>query len=109
MKDGTLKRNNAGFLIGTDSPSYLEMTIFSALINYFDKRLQSVRFYVSKTSSLYIRSPLDAIKDFVTCKYPGYQAINLNPTTRCKIIFKINPPDRVLPTWRREGNIPPSH
>ena len=54
MKDGTLKRNNAGFLIGTDSPSYLEMTIFSALINYFDKRLQSVRFYVSKTSSLYI-------------------------------------------------------
>ena len=84
MKDGTLKRNNTGFLSGTGSPSYLEMTIFSALINYFDKRLQSVRFYVSKTSSLYIWSPLDVIKDFVPCKYPGYQAINLNPTTDAK-------------------------
>ena len=54
MKDDTLQMNNTGFLSGTGSPYYMKMTIFSASINHFDKKLQSVRFHVSKTSSLYI-------------------------------------------------------
>ena len=36
MKGDTLQRNNTGFLSRTDSPYYLEMTTFTALINHFD-------------------------------------------------------------------------
>ena len=45
-------------------------------------------------------------KKFVTCKPLGYQAMHLNPTARGKIIFKINPLDRVFPTWVMEGSAP---
>ena len=48
--------------------------------------------------------PFGRSKRFVTCKSSGYQANHLNPTTRCKIVFKINPLDRAFPTWRIEGS-----
>ena len=50
--------------------------------------------------------PFEHIKKFVTCKPPGYHAMHWNPTTRGKIIFKINPLDRFFPTWVMEGSPP---
>ena len=47
-------------------------------------------------------------KRFATCKSSGYQAIQLNPTTRCKIVFKINPLDSVFSACRIEGIPPPA-
>ena len=68
--------------------------------------MQSVRFHVSKTSSLYIwNKPFGRNKRFVTCKSPGYQAIHLNPTTQCKIISKINP--LVFSLLGGEREVPP--
>ena len=52
MKDDTRQQNNTGFPSGTGAPYYMEMPTFSALIML--KKIQSVRFHVPKTSSLYI-------------------------------------------------------
>ena len=70
MKDGTLHRNNAGFPIGIGAPYYMEMLSFSALITHIEKKkkIQSVRFHLPKTSSLYIWNPKS--KRFVNP--PGY-------------------------------------
>ena len=54
MKNDTLQRNNAGFPSRTSTPYYMEMPTFSALITHIEKKIQSVRFHVAKTSSLYI-------------------------------------------------------
>ena len=54
MKDYTCQRNNRGFPSGTGAPYYMEMPTFSALIKNIEKKIQSVRFHVPKTSSLYI-------------------------------------------------------
>ena len=54
MKDETLQNNNTGFPSETGSPYYMEMTTFSALISQINKKIQSVRFHVSITSSLYL-------------------------------------------------------
>ena len=44
--------------------------------------------------------PFGHNKRFPGCKpCSGYQPMHLNPTTRGKIIFKINPLDMVFPTW----------
>ena len=44
--------------------------------------------------------PFGHNKRFPGCKpCSGYQPMHLNPNTRGKIIFKINPLDMVFPTW----------
>ena len=55
-------------------------------------------------SPYYMEMPTFSALKFVICKSPGCQAMHLNPTTRVKIIFKINPLDRVFPTWVMEGS-----
>ena len=52
MKDGTLQKSNTGFPSETGSPYYMELPTFSALIKQKEKKIQSVRYHVSKTSSL---------------------------------------------------------
>ena len=64
MKDGTLQKSNTGFPSETGSPYYMELPTFSALIKHIEKKIQSVRYHVSKTSSLNVWNPLDIIKDF---------------------------------------------
>ena len=53
MKD-TLQRNKKGFPCGTNSPYYTEKLIFSNLIKYIVKKLQSIGFHVLKTLAQYI-------------------------------------------------------
>ena len=52
MKDGTLQKSNTGFPSETGSPYYMDLPTFSALIKHIEKKIQSVRYHVSKTSSL---------------------------------------------------------
>ena len=54
MKDETLQKSNAGFPSETGSPYYMELPTFSDLIKKIEKKkkIQSVRYHVSKTSSL---------------------------------------------------------
>ena len=54
MKDDTRQRNNTGFPSGTGAQYHMDMRTFSALIKNIEKKIQIVRFHVSKTSSLYI-------------------------------------------------------
>ena len=54
MRDDTCQRKNTCFPSGTGAPYYMEMLSFSALIKNIEKKIQSVRFHVPKTSSLYI-------------------------------------------------------
>ena len=63
MKDDTLQRNNTGFRSSTGSPYYMEMPTFSGLIKHIEKKFQSVKFHMSKTSSLYVWNLLGVIKD----------------------------------------------
>ena len=102
MKDDTLQRNNTGFLVGlvhhiTWRWQLLELQ-FIILIKC---KISCVKNFISVRMK-----PFGRNKKCVTCKSPDYQAIQLNPTTRCKIIFKINPIDRVFSTWRIEGSPP---
>ena len=100
MKDGTLQKSNTGFPSETGSPYYMELPTFSALIKHIEKKIQSVRYHVSKTSSLNVWNSLGIIKDFQVVS-PA-QAISLCiwiPPPEVKIIFKINPLDMVFPTW----------
>ena len=53
MTDETLQKNNTDFPSGTVSPYYMKMEPFSALIKHIEQKIQSARFHVSKTSSLY--------------------------------------------------------
>ena len=62
MKDDTLQRNNTGFPSGNGSSYYMEMPTFSALIKYIEKKIQSVRFHVLKTSLSVRMNPLGLIK-----------------------------------------------
>ena len=55
MNDDTLQRNSTGFPSETGEPYYMEMPTFSVLIKHIEKKkIQSVRFHMPKTSSLYI-------------------------------------------------------
>ena len=82
----------------------MKIETFRALIKHIEKNTKC------KTSCaknvIYVQLKLFGCKRFVTCKPPGYQAMHLNPTTRGKIIFKINPLDRFFPTWVMEGSPP---
>ena len=100
MKDVTLQKNNTGFSSGTGSSFYMEMPTFSALIKhiFFEKKVRKCKISCVK-SFIFVRMKLfGRNKRFVTCKPSGYQAMHLNPTTQGKIIFKLNPLDRVFLT-----------
>ena len=84
MKDETLQNNNTGFPSGTGSPYYMEMTTFSALISQINKKIQSVRFHVSITSSLYLWNPLDAIKDLQLVNPQAIRLYNWTPLLDAK-------------------------
>ena len=106
MNDDALQKNNTDFPSGTGSPYYMKMETFSALIKHIEEKnpkckISCVRKFISVQMKLFGHN-----KIFVTCKPPGYQAMHLNPTTRGKIIFKINPLDRFFPTWVMEGSPP---
>ena len=53
MNDDPLEKNNTDFPSGTDSPYYTKIETFCALIKHIEEKIQSARFHVSKTSSLY--------------------------------------------------------
>ena len=105
MNDDALQKNNKDFPSGTGSPYYMKMETFSALIKHIEKKpnckISCVKNFISVQLNFF-----GGNKRFVTCKPPGYEAMHLNPTTRGKTIFKINPLDRVFPTWVMEGSPP---
>ena len=51
--DDALQMNNTDFPSGTGSPYYMKIETFCALIKHTEEKIQSSRFHVSKTSSLY--------------------------------------------------------
>ena len=81
------------------------MRNFSALITHIEKN-PKCKISFAKNFISVLMKPFGRNKRFVTCKPPGYQAMHLNPTTRGKIIFKINSLDRVFPIWVIEGSRP---
>ena len=105
MNDDALQKNNKDLPSETGSPYYMKMETFSALIKHIEKKpkckISCVKNFISVQLNFF-----GGNKRFVTCKPPGYEAMHLNPTTRGKIIFKINPLGRVFPTWVMEGNPP---
>ena len=53
MNDDTLQKNNTDFPIGAGSTYYMKIETFRALIKGIEEKIQSSRFHLSKTSSLY--------------------------------------------------------
>ena len=53
MNDDTLQKNNTDFPSGAGSAYYMKIETFRALIKHIEKKIQSSRFHLSKTSSLY--------------------------------------------------------
>ena len=104
MKDHTLQRNNTGFSIEINSPYYMEMPTFSTLIKHIEKDPQKCKISCVKNLISVRMEPFGCNKRFVTCKPPGYLVMHLNPTTRGKIVFKINALNRIFPTWMMEGS-----
>ena len=105
MNDGDIQKNNTDFPSGIRSTYYMKMEIFSALIKHIGKKtkckISCVKNFISVQLKLFGRN-----KRFVFCKPPGCDAMLLNPTARGKMIFKINPPDRVFFTWVFERSLP---
>ena len=77
----TLQRNTTGFPSGTGSPYYMEMPTFSALIKHIEKKNSKCKISCVKNFISVCMKPFGRNNRFVTCKPPGYQAIDLNPTT----------------------------
>ena len=64
INDDALEKNNTDFPSGTGSPYYMKMETFSALIKHIEeKQIQSARFHVLRTLSLYNWNSLGVIKD----------------------------------------------
>ena len=53
MNDDTLQKNNTDFPSGAGSTYYMKIETFRALIKHIEEKIQSSRFHLSKTSSLY--------------------------------------------------------
>ena len=53
MNDDTLQKNNTDFPSGAGSTYYMKIETFRALIKGIEEKIQSSRFHLSKTSSLY--------------------------------------------------------
>ena len=53
VNDDALQKNNTDFPSGTGLSCYLKIETFRALIKHIEKKIQSARFHLSKTSSLY--------------------------------------------------------
>ena len=106
VNDDALQKNNTDFPSGTGLSCYLKIETFRALIKHIEKKNSKCKIsFVKNFISVQLKH-FAHNQRFVTCKPPGYQAMHMNPTTRGKIIFKINPLDRVFPTWVMEGSPP---
>ena len=89
------QRNNAGFPSGTDLLYYMEMLALNNLKTNAERKISCVK------NLIFVRMKhFGCNTRFVTCKPPGSQTKHLIPTTR----GRLNPLDRIFPTWEIEGS-----
>ena len=105
MKDHTLQRNNTGFSSEINSSYYTEMTTFSTLNKHIEEDPQKCKISCVKNLISVRMKHFGCSKRFVTFKPPGFLVMHLNPTTRGKIVFKINALNRIFPTWVMKGSL----